>query len=36
MTLSQLLYILRARWNVVMLIVVLTVGLALGISLMLP
>jgi chain length determinant protein EpsF len=36
MTLSQLLYILRARWNVVMLIIVLTVGLAVGISLMLP
>src|SRR4051794_28128544 len=36
MTLSQLLYILRARWNVGLLILVMTVGLAVGVSMVLP
>jgi polysaccharide biosynthesis transport protein len=36
MTLSQLLYILRARWSVVMLILLLVVGLAMGVTLALP
>jgi chain length determinant protein EpsF len=36
MTLSQFLYIIRARWNVALLILVATVGLAVGVSLILP
>ena len=36
MTLSQFLYILRARWKVGLLILVTTVGLAMGASLLLP
>jgi chain length determinant protein EpsF len=36
MTLSQLLYILRARWRVVVLILMLVVGLAVGVTLALP
>ena len=36
MTLSQLLYILRARWNVGVLILAVTVGLAVGASMVLP
>jgi chain length determinant protein EpsF len=36
MTLSQLLSILRARWNVVLLIFVVAVGLTLAVSLLLP
>jgi chain length determinant protein EpsF len=36
MTLSQFLCILRARWNVGLLILVATVGLAMGASLLLP
>jgi polysaccharide biosynthesis transport protein len=36
MTLSQLLYILRARWSVVVLILMLVVGLAVAVTLALP
>jgi succinoglycan biosynthesis transport protein ExoP len=36
MTLSQLLYILRARWSAVVLILMLVVGLAVGVTLAMP
>jgi chain length determinant protein EpsF len=36
MNLSQFLYIMRARWSVALLILAATVGLAMGVSLMLP
>ena len=36
MTFGQFLAILRARWWVVLLVIVLTVGAAIGISLRLP
>jgi len=36
MSLSQFLYIMRARWNVALLILCLAVGVAIGVSLILP
>jgi chain length determinant protein EpsF len=36
MNLSQFLYIMRARWNVALLMLVVIVGLAIGVSLVLP